>query len=33
LMRTYHDCEESLRGVFGMPPSEETKELYQKLIS
>jgi len=33
LMRTYHDCEESLRGVFGMPPSEETKEHYQKLIS
>ena len=33
LMRTYRDCEESLRGVFGMPPSKETKEHYQKLIA
>jgi LuxR family maltose regulon positive regulatory protein len=33
LMRTYQDCEESLRGVFGMPPSKETEEHYQKLIA
>ena len=33
LMRTYHECEESLRGVFGMPPSEETQQHYHKLIS
>jgi LuxR family maltose regulon positive regulatory protein len=33
LIRTYRDCEESLQGVFGMPPSEETRELFRKLVS
>ena len=30
LVRTYRDCEESLQGVFGLPPSEETQELFQE---
>jgi two-component SAPR family response regulator/Flp pilus assembly protein TadD len=33
LIRTYHDCEENLRDVFGTPPSEETQELYRKLVA
>jgi ATP/maltotriose-dependent transcriptional regulator MalT/DNA-binding SARP family transcriptional activator len=33
LIRTYRECEDSLRGVFGMPPSAETQELYRKLVS
>jgi ATP/maltotriose-dependent transcriptional regulator MalT/two-component SAPR family response regulator len=32
LIRTYRECEENLRGVFGLPPSEETQELYRKLV-
>lgn len=33
LIRTYRECEESLRQVFGMPPSDETQDLYHKLIA
>ena len=33
LMRTYQECEDSLQGLFGMPPSEETKEHYKQLTS
>jgi LuxR family maltose regulon positive regulatory protein len=33
LIRTYRDCEESLREVFGMPPSDETQALYRRLVS
>jgi DNA-binding SARP family transcriptional activator len=33
LIRAYRECEDSLRGVFGMPPSAETQELYRKLVS
>jgi ATP/maltotriose-dependent transcriptional regulator MalT/DNA-binding SARP family transcriptional activator len=33
LIRTYRDCEENLQDVFGMPPSDETKDLYRKLVS
>ena len=33
LIRTYRDCEENLQGVFGMPPSEETQDLFKKLIA
>jgi DNA-binding SARP family transcriptional activator len=33
LIRTYRDCEETLRGVFGLPPSRETQDLYRKLVA
>jgi len=33
LIRTYEVCEQNLRGVFGLPPSEETQELYRKLVA
>jgi hypothetical protein len=33
LVRTYRDCEESLQGLFGLPPSEETQELFRRLVS
>jgi DNA-binding SARP family transcriptional activator len=33
LIRTYRHCEESMRDVFGLPPSEDTQSLYQKLVS
>ena len=33
LIRTYRDCEESLEGVFGMPPSQETQDLFRKLVA
>ncbi len=33
LIRTYRRCEESMRDVFGLPPSEDTQSLYKKLVS
>jgi LuxR family maltose regulon positive regulatory protein len=32
LIRTYRDCEENLQSLFGLPPSEETQELFKKLV-
>jgi ATP/maltotriose-dependent transcriptional regulator MalT len=33
LIRTYRDCEESLQSLFGLPPSDETQELFRKLVA
>ena len=33
LIRTYRDCEESLQGLFGMPPSDETQQLFRRLVT
>jgi two-component SAPR family response regulator len=33
LIRTYRDCEENLQGLFGLPPSPETQELFRKLVA
>ena len=33
LIRTYRDCEENLQTVFGLPPSEETQDLFRKLVA
>ena len=33
LIRTFRDCEESLQGLFGLPPSEETEDLFRKLVT
>jgi LuxR family maltose regulon positive regulatory protein len=33
LIRTYRDCEEILQGLFGLPPSEETQELFKRLVT
>jgi DNA-binding SARP family transcriptional activator len=33
LIRTYRDCEENLQEVFGLPPSEETRDLFRDLVN
>jgi ATP/maltotriose-dependent transcriptional regulator MalT/DNA-binding SARP family transcriptional activator len=33
LIRTYEVCEQSLQGVIGQPPSDETRELFLKLVA
>ena len=33
LIRTYRDCEGSLQGLFGLPPSQETQDLFRKLVA
>ncbi len=33
IIHTYRTCEETMQKVFDLPPSDETQELYKKLIS
>ncbi len=33
VIHSYQSCEQAMQKVFGMPPSEETQELYRKLIT